>query len=78
MAQVLACDICGAIGDPNALPPFVEPAEWRNAIDTYSGTICQDCQRTATIATVMEKFRGAPGGTVDGPDRGPYLVLPET
>lgn len=75
MASLLACDVCGRVGDPNELPPFVEPCRWSNAIEDYDGAVCRDCQRTKSLHEIVEKLSGAPGGVLDGADRGPYLVV---
>lgn len=75
MASVLACDVCGAVSDPAVLPPTVEPCRWSNSIEDYTVAVCRDCQRTKTLAEILAVAAGAPGGTLDGADRGPYLVV---
>lgn len=75
MAKVLACDICGAVSQPGVLPPFVEPCRWSNAIEDYTVVLCRDCQ-LKPLPEILAAATGAPGGTVDGADRGPYLVVP--
>lgn len=76
MAKVLACDVCGQTGDPAALPPFVEPCRWSNSIEDYMVAVCRDCQRTKTLVEILAVAAGAPGGTLDGAERGPFLVAP--
>jgi hypothetical protein len=75
MAEVLACDVCGRVSDPKKLPPDVEPCRWANSIEDHSVAVCRDCQRTKTLAEILEHAQGAPGGTLDGAARGPYLVI---
>lgn len=75
MAKVLACDICGAVSDPAVLPPTVEPCRWSNAIEDYTVVLCRTCQQTKTLAEILAAAAGAPGGTLDGADRGPFLVV---
>lgn len=75
MAEVLACDVCGAVSPPGELPPSVFPARWQNAIEDYAGALCVNCAATRTLAEIIATFHGTPGGVVSGADRGPYLVV---
>lgn len=77
MASVLACDVCGATNRAGELPPLVEPCRWQTSIADYSGAVCRDCQATKTLAEIVACLRGAPGGVLDGAERGPYLVAAE-
>lgn len=78
MATLLACDVCGRASTPDRLPPEVEPCRWSNAVEDYVGAVCKDCQRTKTLQEIVDHLQGAPGGTLDGADRGPYLVVETT
>ncbi|GAY07497.1 hypothetical protein [Pseudonocardia sp. N23] len=77
MALVLACNVCGKVNPPDRLPPPVEPVRWSTATVDYTGALCDECQATKTLAEMIEHLAGAPGGVVEGADRGPYLVVAE-
>lgn len=77
MASLLACDVCGRVVEPDDLPPKVSPCLWSNAIEDYTGAICDECVQTKTLAEILSKLNGAPGGVLKGADRGPYLVVPQ-
>lgn len=75
MATVEACDVCGAVNSPGVIPPTVVPVRWSNAIEDYTGLVCRHCQATKTLAEIVEHLAGAPGGVLEGADRGPFLVV---
>lgn len=75
MALVLACNICGRTNPPGELPPPVEPVRWSTAAVDYTGALCDECRATKTLAEIVSKLEGGPGGVVEGADRGPYLVV---
>lgn len=77
MTKVLVCNVCGRVGDPTELPPFVEPCRWQTAIEDYAVDLCRDCQQTKTLREILEHAEGSPGGTLQGSARGPYLVIRE-
>jgi hypothetical protein len=72
--NVRACDHCGAIEDLKATPPNVEPLQIRDAVANYDSIICETCKLTKSLREIMDKSVTTPGGTVDGPDKVPYLV----
>ena len=74
VANVRACDHCGAIEDPAAIPPNVEPLQIRDAIANYDSIICRDCKKTKTLQKIIDNSEASPGGTVDGADKVLYLV----
>jgi hypothetical protein len=77
MAKVLACDVCGKTNPPGVLPPPVQPVCWKTAVEDYTGALCDECAATRTLAEIVKHLAGAPGGVVDGAERGPYLVIKE-
>lgn len=74
MATVPACDVCGTTSPRGEVPPAVEPCRWQNAIADWTGTLCQTCMATKSLAEILEHFESGPGGTVDGKARGPYMI----
>lgn len=73
MAKVPACDVCGAVSPKGVLPPRVEPCRFQTAVADYDVMLCRDCM-CLPLPKIVAAAEGAPGGTVDGAARGPYMV----
>lgn len=50
---------------------------WQTATADYTGMLCWDCMRKP-LPEIIACFAAGPGGTVDGKDRGPYMIARET
>lgn len=73
MAKVAACDVCGRVSPRGVLPPEVEPCRFQTAVADYDITLCQQCM-LLPLPEILAHAAGAPGGVVEGADRGPYMV----